>query len=283
MKSPLIKAATVLALLALPALALAYSSSPPNGRTNAPGEGNCTACHATYPLNSGSGSMTVSDLSGWAPGQTYDLEVVVADPGASRWGFEFTILDAAGNSVGALATTDAQAQLSSSGARTYAKQTSAGTQNGTTGQATWSLRWTAPESGAGDVTLYATGNAANGNFSASGDRIYAIASTWSEGAASPAPLPALAGAELLPNYPNPFNPRTNVVFELARDQHVDLAVYSLDGRLVARLESGTRSSGRHEITWDGLDQGGRAVPSGAYLYRLQAGGLTQTRTMTLVR
>ena len=55
-----------------------------------------------------------------------------------------------------------------------------------------------------------------------------------------------------------------------RDQHVDLAVYSLDGRLVARLESGTRSSGRHEVTWDGRDHAGRGVGSGVYFAVLQA-------------
>lgn len=283
MKSPFLTAASLLAILALPALALASASGPPNGRTNAPGEGNCTACHSTFPLNSGAGSLAASDLSGWVPGQTYDLGVVLSDPDASRWGFEFTVLDAAGNSAGTLAAVDGQTQLSTAGARTYAKQTLAGTQAGATGQVSWNLQWTAPDAGVGDVTLYAAGNAANGNFSSTGDRIYAISSSWTAGSASPAPLPALAGAELKPNYPNPFNPRTSLVFELARDQHVELAVYALDGRLVGRLASGQYPAGRHEVIWDGLNQGGRAVPSGTYLTRLQAGGVVQTRTMTLVR
>ncbi len=270
-------------LFILPGMAMAFSNSPPNGRTNAPGEGNCTACHSTFALNSGSGSMSVSDLSNWVPGQTYDIDVNLADPAASRWGFEFTILDSEGVSVGTLATLDGNAQISSSGARTYAKQTSSGTLNGTTVAAGWTLRWTAPPAGAGDLTLYATGNAANGNGSTSGDQIYAIASTWNEAGPTPAPLPLLAGAKLLPNYPNPFNPRTTLAFELNRDQWVDLSIYSLNGRLVTNMISGSRERGHHEVRWDGMDHGGRAVPSGTYVIRLRTGDGTQVNTMTLVR
>lgn len=275
---------SLLTLTLVPTLALANSGGPPNGRTDAPGEGNCTGCHNSFPVNSGTGTLTVSDLGGsWNPGEVYDLTVTLADPDASRWGFEFTILDEAGVSVGTVETVDGLTQISSTATRDYAKQTSAGTQNGTTEQASWTVRWTAPAVGTGDVTLYMAGNAANGNFSTSGDRIYTISNTWNEGGASPVPLPMLAGAELKPNFPNPFNPRTTLVYELARDQVVDLTIYSLDGRLVRRLESGPQTSGRHEVVWDGMDRNGRPVTSGTYLYRLYTGGIVQTRTMALVR
>jgi hypothetical protein len=283
MKSPATSLLLVMGLLLVPLSAMAYSSGPPNGRTNAPGETNCTACHSTFPLNSGSGSLVVTDLGSWEPGQTYDLTVTLADPDASRWGFEFTVLDQGGSRAGTLASLDANTQVSSTASRDYAKQTSAGSQPGTPDQASWTVRWTAPDAGSGDLTLYMAANAANGNSAASGDRIYAINSTWSEGTTSPAPMPALAGADLKANYPNPFNPRTTLAFELASDQQVALNIYSLDGRLVRELISGTRSAGRHEVAWDGLDRSGRAVPSGTYLYRLQAGGQVQTRTMALVR
>lgn len=274
---------TLLVLLLIPTLALAFSGGPPNGRTDAPGEGNCTGCHSSFPVNSGSGTLSVSDLGTWNPGQVYDLAVTLSDPDASRWGFEFTILNEAGDSVGTVETVDGLTQISSTGARDYAKQTSTGAQTGTTGQVTWTVRWTAPAADTGDVTLYMAGNAADGNFSTSGDRIYTISNTWNEDVASPAPLPMLAAAELKPNYPNPFNPRTTLVYELARDQVVDLTIYSLDGRLVRRLDSGSRTSGRHEVVWDGMDRNGRPVTSGTYLYRLYTGGIVQTRTMALVR
>ena len=263
--------------------ALAYSSSPPNGRTNAPGEGNCTACHASFPLNSGSGMLSVSGIDGnYVAGQSYDLVIELQDPDASRWGFEFTIIDGVGDAIGSLTSLDGDTQVSSSGGRDYAKQTSAGTQSGTTGSASWTVRWTAPAEGSGDAMIYMVGNAANGNGGTSGDRIYADSASWSENTTSSAPL-ALAPARLLPNYPNPFNPRTTIAFELDEARPVNLGVYSLDGRLVRQLESGTRGEGHHEYLWDGMDARGRAMPSGTYFYRLQAGDVREARTMVLVR
>ena len=265
-------------------LAQAYSSSPPNGRTNAPGEGNCTACHSTFPLNSGSGSMSVSGIGGtYEPGQVYDLEIQFDDPAASRWGFELTIIGDDGMALGSVASMDGQTQTSSTATRDYVKQTSAGTLNGTTGAVTWSFRWTAPAAESGDATIYMVGNAANGNFSTSGDRIYAVNTTWSENSLSAAPLPGFAVANLEPNFPNPFNPRTTIAYELKETQSVRLSIYSLDGRLVKYLEDGLRSEGRHEVHWNGLNSRGMAVPSGTYFYRLQAGSVDQTRSMVLVR
>jgi FlgD Ig-like domain len=264
--------------------AQAFSSNPPNERTNAPGEGNCTACHSSFALNSGTGTLAVTGpIVSYVPGQSYDLQVELQDPDASRWGFEFTIIGADGNEIGSLTSLDGQTQVGTNGVRTYGKHTSAGTQNGTTTGVSWTVRWTAPAAGAGDATIYLAGNAANGNGSNSGDRIYAISDLWTENTASPAPLPALAGVDLQPNYPNPFNPLTTIAYELDDAQSVRLTVYSVDGRLVRRLEDGFRGEGRHEVQWNGLNQQGQAVPSGTYFYHLQAGGAGLTRSMVLVR
>ena len=271
-----------LALAALPTFALAFSGGPPDARTNAPGEANCTACHTTFPLNSGLGSLSVSGVPGaYEPGTAYDLTVNLADPDAQRWGFEFTVLDGSGVSTGALTTLDGDVQLSTSGSRTYAKHTSAGTHPGTTGSHAWTVRWTAPAAGTGDVALYVAGNAANGNFSNTGDRIYATSVIWTEGGLSAVPVAAVA--RLGDNYPNPFNPRTTISYTLDAAQSVRLTIYAVDGRLVRRLQDGSREAGEHRVVWDGLDGGGRAVPSGTYLYRLEAGAVRETRSMSLVR
>lgn len=89
---------------------------------------------------------------------------------------------------------------------------------------------------------------------------------------------------LAQNYPNPFNPATAIEFELKRATDVSLTVFDLSGRRVKGLvQAEQRSAGRHSVSWYGCDDLGRSMPSGLYLYRLQAGSDVQTRTMTLVR
>jgi len=85
------------------------------------------------------------------------------------------------------------------------------------------------------------------------------------------------------NYPNPFNPQTTIVYELAQAGPVDLRVFDVSGRLVAVLRQGEDAAGRHAVTWSGTDGSGRGMPSGTYVYRLQADGRTRSRAMRLVR
>ena len=83
--------------------------------------------------------------------------------------------------------------------------------------------------------------------------------------------------------PNPFNPRTRIIFELPRDSQVAVAVYDLKGRLVRSLVDDWLAAGRHELDWVGCDGKGRSLGSGTYLYRLRAGPDVVTGAMTLVR
>jgi len=84
-------------------------------------------------------------------------------------------------------------------------------------------------------------------------------------------------------YPNPFNPRTNIVFVLERAQWIQLEILDLRGRLVNFLGQDQYSAGEHSVVWDGTDTWGRPVPSGHYLGHLSAGGVTVTRPLSLVR
>ncbi len=85
-------------------------------------------------------------------------------------------------------------------------------------------------------------------------------------------------------YPNPFNPRTTIVFDLGRQETVNLRVYDLAGHLVRELVGGEpRFPGRHEVVWNGRDDTGRQVASGAYFYRLEVGQFTETGRMVLVK
>ena len=80
------------------------------------------------------------------------------------------------------------------------------------------------------------------------------------------------------NYPNPFNPSTNIRFDVANAGHVSLGVYDMLGRQVALLVNESLSAGTHTVSFDASN-----LSSGVYLYRLQAGGQTLTRSMTLMK
>jgi hypothetical protein len=88
---------------------------------------------------------------------------------------------------------------------------------------------------------------------------------------------------LAQNYPNPFNPTTRIAFELASPAPVSLMIYDPMGRLVRVLVNYELAAGRYEFSWDGRDSQSVSVSSGVYFYRLDAGALTQTRKMILLR
>ncbi len=152
----------------------AYSGNPPNARTGAPGENTCQGCHSSFPLNSGSGSVSIPDIpQSYLPGETYVMTVSVDQIGLQRWGFELSPRTADNTQGGVLGLTQSQwTQISSSGGVQYLKQNSAGTFNGQPAGAAWQFQWTAPEAGTGPVTIYAAGNACNGNGNTSGDYVY---------------------------------------------------------------------------------------------------------------
>jgi hypothetical protein len=83
---------------------------------------------------------------------------------------------------------------------------------------------------------------------------------------------------LAQNYPNPFNPATTITFTLTSEGPVSLRVYDNLGREVSTLVNEHRSAGSHEVTFDGS-----GLSSGAYYYRLQAGGSEQTKRLFLLK
>ena len=88
--------------------------------------------------------------------------------------------------------------------------------------------------------------------------------------------------ELGPNYPNPFNPSTNIPYQLAALSEVRLEVFNLLGQRIAMLVDGERPAGFHTATWHATDAAGRAVAAGVYIYRMTVGVESQTGRMVLV-
>jgi flagellar hook assembly protein FlgD len=84
-------------------------------------------------------------------------------------------------------------------------------------------------------------------------------------------------------YPNPFNPRATITLDLPRAGEATLHLYDIRGRLVRTLHEGRLTEGRHDLTWAGADDAGRALASGVYFYELKVLGEERIGKLTLVR
>ena len=89
--------------------------------------------------------------------------------------------------------------------------------------------------------------------------------------------------ELAQNCPNPFNPSTNISFNLPRRSHVVLEIFNILGQRVKSLLDETRSAGHYTVEWDGRDGSGHQAATGVYFYRIRTDQGTQSRKMLLVR
>ena len=85
------------------------------------------------------------------------------------------------------------------------------------------------------------------------------------------------------NYPNPFNPKTTLRYELPDQTHVNLVIYDILGREVKVLVNGIQPSGYHQTIWDGRDHSGKSVSAGMYFYRIQAGSFSKVQKMVLLK
>jgi hypothetical protein len=85
------------------------------------------------------------------------------------------------------------------------------------------------------------------------------------------------------NYPNPFNPTTKIIYDLAQDSEVRLDIFDLRGRNVKTLVNTSQIAGRHLAQWNATDNFGQPVSAGVYLYRLYAGNKVFTQKMILMK
>lgn len=89
--------------------------------------------------------------------------------------------------------------------------------------------------------------------------------------------------KLYNNYPNPFNPTTNIAFSLKEQANVSIDIFNVKGQLVKRLINGQMPAGNHTITWTGKDENQKQVSSGVYFYRMQTNNYTTTKKMLMMK
>ncbi|UCE06955.1 MAG: tandem-95 repeat protein, partial [bacterium] len=88
---------------------------------------------------------------------------------------------------------------------------------------------------------------------------------------------------LFANYPNPFNPETNITFQIPKSCHVKLSIYNNLGQLINVLFEAELSAGIYSKVWNAMDLTGKQVTSGIYLYKLETKDFTAVRKMLYIR
>ncbi|NNE34631.1 MAG: T9SS type A sorting domain-containing protein [Rhodothermales bacterium] len=86
-----------------------------------------------------------------------------------------------------------------------------------------------------------------------------------------------AGFELYQSFPNPATSSTTVAYSLPNSAEISLALYDRTGKLVRRIDSGSRPPGRYELE---IDTSG--LSGGVYFYRLSANGRSVTKSVTVL-
>lgn len=92
-----------------------------------------------------------------------------------------------------------------------------------------------------------------------------------------------ASYALLHNYPNPFNPSTEIRYNLSKAASVELTVYNLLGKETRQLFSGMQAEGSHSVVWDGLNAQGLRVDSGIYICEFKVADQVFYSKMTMIK
>ncbi|MFA7214262.1 MAG: carboxypeptidase regulatory-like domain-containing protein, partial [Candidatus Cloacimonadaceae bacterium] len=85
------------------------------------------------------------------------------------------------------------------------------------------------------------------------------------------------------NYPNPFNPETNISFSMKDAGPVSIEIYNVKGQLVRKLVNDVREAGDHTVVWNGKDNNNRAVSSGIYYFKMNTGKYSSTKKMIMMK
>ena len=242
---------TILVVFLCAAIVMSFdilSGNGKAGKTGSPGESDCTSCHSGT-LNSGPGSVIITspDLIGWAytPGQTYTVNVTVAQASIPLFGFGFEALDASGANAGTLVITNStETQIKSftvspNSRANVVHKTDAGL---TTGSHTFSFNWTAPATNIGNVTFYVAGIACDNDGSTPGDYTYTSSQVVSFASAI---RESKSGSIQLKIFPNPVQDQALITYNTDRVSDVCIDIVSVTGKVQHLYRNEREISGMH--------------------------------------
>lgn len=253
------------------------------GHVGSPGEQTCakSTCHDTFAVNSGNGTTTISSpdsdiMAGtYTPGQTYTIQVTVAQSGIGLFGFGLEALNSTNGNAGTL-TAGTGSQIKQAMVSGVQRKCVTHTQNGgnTNNTKTWSFTWTAPTgTAATEVTLYCAGNAANEDGDEADDYIYTDSMTLT-------PIVAVNEHILIESsvqvYPNPTNGQINIAYSLSKNQKVFGRLYNSQGQLVQLLFAENNAAGTQNKQFDVS-----VLAAGLYVLQLDAGQQTVSKNIQI--
>lgn len=89
--------------------------------------------------------------------------------------------------------------------------------------------------------------------------------------------------QLYANYPNPFNPSTNIMYYINKAGNAELAIYNINGQKIKTIIKEYQTPGNYKYVWNGTDNSGKKVSSGAYFYQLKLGKNINAKRMILLK
>ena len=235
---------------------LKYSAGAPPGYTNSPADAkDCSHCMGGTAVVVDGWITSDIPVTGYEPGTTYTITATVT--GSGDKGFEISPQDDLGNLIGTL-TAGTGNQLIGGGK--YVTHTNAS--GGST--ATWTFQWTAPSPGVGEVTFY-------GCFAAGKLNTKITTMTVSQ---------STVGIEdrrsdSFTVFPNPASDQISVRFLQQEPEHVEIALFDINGRKILNLY--------HDFVYAGMFHHSFSLPvhPGIYAVRVQSGDFTCSRKIII--
>lgn len=229
------------------------------GYTGSPGEANCSSCHSggSSPSSAISISSTPSFSNNeYVPGTTYTMEITVSATGFSKFGFGCEILNASNANAGLMQNQGSGVKfLNTPSGRKNAVHSTGKTNSGS---AVFSFEWVAPQSGA--ATIYASGNAVNGNNSSSGDLPITPVSLALQAQAPINPVSIKEADALIGEmnmYPQPSDGITQLSYVLKQSTRIEISICDLSGKELKRFDEGKQEQGQHQklMNLEGISEG----------------------------
>jgi hypothetical protein len=243
------------------------------GYTGSPGDSlkNCTSCHGGRAVKVSGWITSNIPATGYTPGQTYTITTTNTEADGTRFGFEVSPQNTAGDLLGTLVITDtAQTQLVGQGK--YITYTANGV-DGFFGAKTWNFNWIAPPKGTKDVTFY---GAYNSNFEGhkDGDKTFVSSLTVKEvGSIGVADVAGIVNVFSM--FPNPANDHIYIQIDLNEPSNLLIDIADISGKQLTIIAQ-EKQTGKYEKQFNT-----QSLPNGNYFVRVFANGKMTTQKLAI--